>query len=736
MNIDPSDLWDRWVRARDRDASMDVATFCAREPAGAAELLATMLRAEAESPASPLFDVLLDGEGQRVFARHVLLRTLGQGGAGIVFLARRLSDGAVVALKVLNPLLAEVPQRRNLVLREAEIARRLRHPGIVAVLDAGVERGHAWITSEHCDGERADRWVAAAATGAERVERALRVATQVAHALGHAHAQEIVHRDVKPQNVLVERDGRARVLDFGLARADGVAFAISGTGDLLGTPLYMAPEQVRAEDAHMGPASDVHALGLMLWELATGASLADRGAPWRMLERAGAGRLRLTRRDVDLLPESLRDVVARCAEPDPRDRPRDGNELAAELERAAQGLPPRARRLSGARRTWLRLRREPGRPLIALALGIVVTAGCGYAWWTWPVKVRFDEERGGKTLWIDGQEVGTTPIDLELRPGEHAWRAAYPDATLEPYRGTFRVEPRTPLIVHVVLDPPNGCPTLESPFDLRPGEWGWIQVSTPEERVELEVGPHRLAGIQGIAAIRVPFGTHALRLASAGKRPIEWTAEVREQRLHSYSFELDATDSPWTTILAYSPIDERVRDALVGTSGARLYYENQRILGQGSYADRAYFGPAESYEPAVVDFVLLLPARPTDLEIEILCSTVSSGPGAWSRVEIGWPGDDLLLADEIRLGRRAPPGPQRHDAATLSFWDKVDPRVVAELLSRGARCDRLRVRWSAGGVAAGGSESAHAQILRSEALPARLETGPLLWSPSMIVRVR
>ncbi len=734
--IDASELWDRWISAKQGNDELSLDEFCRTEGDGAADLLRAMLAVESESPPSPLLDLLVSVEGRRIFAGHELDRVLGQGGAGVVFLARRISDGAEVALKVLNPLLAAVAGTRNVVLREAEIAARLQHPGIVAVLKSGVERGYAWVASELCRGVHADAWVGAAESNAQRIERALSVGRQAARALGHAHSKGIVHRDVTAQNVLVEPDGTVRILDFGLARADGVAFAISRSGDLVGTPLYMAPEQVRGDNDAVGPWTDVHALGLLLWELATGERLADRGAHWRELSRAGAGRLRLARRDIALLPASLQDVVARCAEPDPRDRPLDGNELADELDHIARAGKPRMRRLTAAGRIWRGIRRKPARAL-ATGFTIVAIASIGtYAWRNRLVDVYFDEERGGKTLWIDGELVGSTGIALQLRPGEHSWRAQYEPGDV--YGGVFVVESGRPLRLHLVLDHPNGCPTLPNPFEISAGRWAWVQVSTPEPTIELEIDGTPLGQVPGIVAVRVPFGTHTFRLGAPSKRERTWTADVRDQQLLSFSYQLDPADSDWRTHVVYSPIETSLRDHTLRSSGARLYYENQQIAARGTYADRAYLGQRTSSEPAALVIEIRLEVIPKMLQIEVLWSALASTPTSWSRVEVGWRDGDWTLLHESPLSRLSGHFPSHRtwvDEETNSNFVRPEQSVVDDLLQSPNRSDRLLVRWSCGGAPAGGADSAMAQMLRTEALPARLENGVLHWSPAFVVRV-
>src|SRR5690349_2730479 len=135
--LEPSELWDAWKRESGRNPQLTPEQFCRSLLDGSLELLTTMLDVESEGPPSSLIDLLVNDVPLREFAGYRILRTIGQGSFGIVFLARKGDDGPEVALKVLNPLLASVASRRNLILREAEIAARLRHPGIVGVIGSG-----------------------------------------------------------------------------------------------------------------------------------------------------------------------------------------------------------------------------------------------------------------------------------------------------------------------------------------------------------------------------------------------------------------------------------------------------------------------------------------------------------------------------------------------------------------------------------------------------------------------
>ncbi|HZL98874.1 MAG TPA: serine/threonine-protein kinase, partial [Planctomycetota bacterium] len=243
---------------------------------------------------------------------YVLLRTLGRGGMGVVHLARDTRDGRRVALKALPGRLLQSEGALVRFRREAQAVAALRHPGIVPLYEAGESEGVPWFTMEWVDGrtladviaalsamelaaERLDSSHLLEAAGAERgdgrgrawVETVCRLVLDVAEALDYAHEQGVIHRDVKPSNILLGRDGRARLFDFGLARvADATRVTLSG--DFTGTPAYAAPEQLAGARGPVDGRADVYALGVTMYELLTlvlppdGASSAEPVAPRRL----------------------------------------------------------------------------------------------------------------------------------------------------------------------------------------------------------------------------------------------------------------------------------------------------------------------------------------------------------------------------------------------------------------------------------------------------------------------
>jgi serine/threonine protein kinase len=196
--------------------------------------------------------------------RYHVDRPLGHGAMGTVHLARDIVLDRVVAVKILAGHLAADEAFRRRFLQEARLAARLCHPNIVQVFDAGDDDGQPFLVMEYVDGETVADRVAGGGFGAGELTG---LATQLSAGLAQAHAQGIVHRDVKPHNVILGRDGVAKLTDFGIARAVEEQ-GLTEIGTVLGTPSYMAPEQAAGEAA--GPAADVYALGALLRYAAAG----------------------------------------------------------------------------------------------------------------------------------------------------------------------------------------------------------------------------------------------------------------------------------------------------------------------------------------------------------------------------------------------------------------------------------------------------------------------------------
>jgi serine/threonine-protein kinase len=286
----------------------------------------------AAEPPRPIAFPQLDG-----FALH---DRIGQGGMGEVYRATRLVDARPVAVKVLSASLAAVPDYVRRFDREAAAMAQLEHPGIVRMLCRGRSGPYCWIAMELIDGVSLRTHAFHARPSARALARLL---AQVAHALAYAHARAVVHRDLKPDNVLVLPDGRTKVLDFGLAglHAEG-AEVLTQSNVAMGTANYMAPEQ-RKDARRADHRADLYSFGVMAYELLTGELPVGKFAPPSRL--------------VVGLDPRWDALVERCLEPDPDARPHSALELAHALEALsgmakAMQLAPRTRKNTRKSAVW------------------------------------------------------------------------------------------------------------------------------------------------------------------------------------------------------------------------------------------------------------------------------------------------------------------------------------------------------------------------------------------------
>ena len=262
----------------------------------------------------------------RIAQRYLLGERIAVGGMGEVYLATDERLGRQVAVKVLSPAFAESPDFVERFRREALTAAALSHPNIAQVYDYGVDGASHFIVMEYAEG-----WDLAHLIrehGRLTPSDAVRIAEQVCAALAVAHRAGVVHRDVKPGNVIVRPDGTVKVTDFGIARALGQA-SITDTGTIMGTAAYVAPEQARGEPTT--PASDLYSLGILLFQMLTGAVPFEGDTPVAVAIRHLDEPVPLPSSRVADLPANLDEVVVRATAKAPADRYPDADAMAAAL---------------------------------------------------------------------------------------------------------------------------------------------------------------------------------------------------------------------------------------------------------------------------------------------------------------------------------------------------------------------------------------------------------------------
>ena len=275
----------------------------------------------------PLIGLLVD-------ERYRVTRRLARGGMATVYVAQDERLDRPVALKVMHPHLADSDAFVERFRREARSAARIVHPGVVSVFDQGVVTGQGFLVMELIDGTNLRQLLRA--QGAFTIPQALRYTTDTLEALRAAHRVGVIHRDIKPENILVPSDGPAKVTDFGLARAASEV-SMSSTGNMLGTVAYIAPEI--ATTAEADARSDIYSVGIMLYEMLTGA------VPW-----AGESPLQIASHHVSddvpspsaaqpWIPREIDDLVAALTAREPANRPADASAAIDLVARAAAAIP-------------------------------------------------------------------------------------------------------------------------------------------------------------------------------------------------------------------------------------------------------------------------------------------------------------------------------------------------------------------------------------------------------------
>jgi serine/threonine protein kinase len=253
--------------------------------------------------------------------KYEIVRRIGAGGMGAVYEARHAEIGKRVAIKVLSPAVAAIPEARVRFLREAQLTSKVRHPHAVDVTDMGTEGDQTFLVMELLDGE--DLAARQERAGKMGVAELVDIMIPVCSAVSAAHAAGIIHRDIKPQNIFLARGVHGivpKVLDFGISKAQGGApQALTGTDAVIGTPYYLAPEQV-TDNRASSPASDQYAIGVVLYECLSGVRPFQADSLFIVLQSIVAGtHAPLSRHRPDIDP-ALVAVVARAMDIDPTRR--------------------------------------------------------------------------------------------------------------------------------------------------------------------------------------------------------------------------------------------------------------------------------------------------------------------------------------------------------------------------------------------------------------------------------
>ena len=306
------------------------------------------------------------GKGKLFAGRYLILSTLGRGGMGDVYKVRDTKLHEVMALKTLRPEIAADPGFIERFRNELKLARKITHRNICRVFDFHEEEGTPFITMEYMEGENLKNRIKD--QGKLPEAEALNIAIQIAEGLAEAHGLGVVHRDLKPQNVMIEPGGGAKIMDFGIARSSDAA-GLTQTGQMIGTPDYLSSEQAAGEPADHR--ADIYALGVILYEMTTGRLPFEGDTALSVITKHREAAAEDPKEINPDISEGLSRLILRCMEKDPTRRYQSSKELLEELRALEAGKAPRT--LTGENRGLFRTRK---RALIfgAVAVTLAVTA--------------------------------------------------------------------------------------------------------------------------------------------------------------------------------------------------------------------------------------------------------------------------------------------------------------------------------------------------------------------------
>ncbi|MCC7374540.1 MAG: protein kinase [Verrucomicrobiales bacterium] len=422
------------------DPPMDeTAQFCSRcgAPLVASELgihcarclAAELLNSNAATDSERGLQVL------RRLGDYELIQEIGRGGMGVVFRARQVSLDRWVAVKVPREAWLNSPDQLRRFRAEATSAARLRHPNIVAVHEIGEDQGQVFFAMDLVEGE-------SLASLCDRGRLPWRRATQILHAVAdavqHAHERGILHRDLKPSNILLDSDQQPRITDFGIARSLDASNPMTFTGQVLGTPGYLAPEQA-AKHGEVSPATDVYGLGSFLYHLLTGHAPFQAENPIEILKRVAEEEPLSPRSLNPEIPRDLEVVCLKCLAKSPSDRYPSAHALRDDLERLLAAKPVKARPVGFAGR-WVRwARREP---LLAGSLSLAAaTLVCALIITTWQWR---DAEKARQNEVRERHRAESALAIIELRRAEEQLEAGNLFAALHGLARVAREHPDHP----------------------------------------------------------------------------------------------------------------------------------------------------------------------------------------------------------------------------------------------------------------------------------------------------
>lgn len=379
------------------------------------------------------------------YGRYEIVRELGKGSMGVVYQAHDPQIGREIALKVLRPDRVSSEDFVQRFLKEARAIGRMQHPHIVTVYDVGEDQGTVYIAMEFLEGVPLNAYVRENSPGPEEI---VNMGIQVAESLDYAHRRGIVHRDIKPQNIMVAPGGIVKLTDFGIAHVeDPEASHQTQAGEILGTPNFMSPEQVMGKK--VDGRSDLYSLGVILYELASG-TRPFKGDNLAAIFHAITSETPKKPHELNPgFPPALSEIIMKCLNKAPEERFADGNELSDALRAFLKSQEPAP--------VPAVQEKKPVALIIAAAVAVLIVAAVIF-WFASSKKapdvpmgsVAIESTPPGAQVFIDGAFKGKTPLSLKVSVGGHEVRLSMPE--YYEWEASVQVEkkPAEPLKVELV----------------------------------------------------------------------------------------------------------------------------------------------------------------------------------------------------------------------------------------------------------------------------------------------